>query len=285
MMNSGTMADMLREAMEKKQGGKNSFTMTGQYTSPVQRDGDREFVVYESPNGEEVKVYGNWNEYAVSQDEEGRMMIADEDYPIVENAEGEFVLDEETFEGQMKGAEMGQGAEGGPGESKMQDLMEKLSQARGEGGAPAPGMAKGGKIYARGGYISGGGGGGEADSDDALIVDGKYSPFIKRYMNGGKLSKDDPKLPPERFYARPEAVNPSDPDSPMTVGFYDEGRKVTSQDFARALESAGEGGHIQDYVKSGMKNMPRFDRASGSWAYTSQDPRTRRFEEQRRARN
>jgi len=285
MMNSGTMADMLREAMEKKRGGKNSFTMTGQYTSSVQRDGDREFVVYESPNGEEVKVYGNWNEYAVSQDEEGRMMIADEDYPIVENAEGEFVLDEETFEGQMKGAEMGQGAEGGPGESKMQDLMEKLSQARGEGGAPAPGMANGGKIYARGGHISGGGGGGEADDDNALIVNGKYSPFIKRYMNGGKMSKDDPKLPPERFYSRPEAVNPSDPDSPMTVGFYDEGRKVTSQEFARALEGAGEGGHIQDYVKSGMKNMPMFDRASGSWAYTSQDPRTRRFEAQRRARN
>jgi len=283
MMNSGTMADMLREAMEKKKGGRNSFTMTGQYTSPVQQDGDREFVMYESPNGEEVKVYGNWNEYAVSQDEEGNMMIADEDYPIIENENGEFVLDEATFEGQMKGAEMGMGAEGGPGASPMEDLMEKLSGARGQGGAPAPGMAMGGKIY------SGGGGGGEADSDDAIITDGKYSQFISAYRNkynkGGKIYKEGGKLPPERFYARPEPVNPNDPDSPMTVGFYDQGRKVTSQQFARALETAGEGGHIQDYVKSGAKYMPRFDRASGSWFYSSQDPRTRRFEQQRRNRN
>ena len=142
------MADMLREAMEKKQGGKNSFTMTGQYTSTVQRDGDREFVVYDSPNGEQVKVYGNWNEYAVSQDEEGNMMIADEDYPIVENAEGEFVLDEATLDGQQRGAEMAQNAQGGPGETRAADLMEMLGGARGRGGAPAPGrqMGMGGMI-------------------------------------------------------------------------------------------------------------------------------------------
>lgn len=277
MMNSGGMADKLREAMEKRKGGRNSFTMTGQYTSPVQQDGDREFVMYESPNGEEIKVYGNWNEYAVSQDEQGNMMIADEDYPIVENAEGEFVLDEQTFEGQMKGAEMGMDAEGGPGADRMQDLMEKLSGARGQGGAPPPGMAMGGKIYS--------GGGGEADSDDAIITDARYSPFIKKYMGGGKMYQNGGQLPPERFYARPEPVNPNDPDSPMTVGFYDQGRKVSSQQFARALETAGEGGHIQDYVKSGAKYMPRFDRASGSWNYSSQDPRTRRFEQQRRNRN
>jgi len=153
MMQNSSMADMLREAMEKKQGGKNSFTMTGQYTSPVQRDGDREFVMYESPNGEEVKVYGNWNEYAVSQDEEGNMMIADEDYPIVENEEGEFVLDEATFDGQMKAYDVARQAQGGPGESRTEDLMEILSQMRGPGGQPAPGkqMGMGGRMYKNGG--------------------------------------------------------------------------------------------------------------------------------------
>jgi hypothetical protein len=72
MMNSESMADMLRAAMEQRQGGKNSFTMTGQYAGSVEREGDREYVMYESPNGEQIKVYGNWNEYAVSRDEHTR---------------------------------------------------------------------------------------------------------------------------------------------------------------------------------------------------------------------
>lgn len=145
------MSDMLRKSMEKKEGGKNSFTMTGQYTGPVQRDGDREFVMYESPNGEEVKVYGNWNEYAVSQDEEGNMMIGDEDYPIVEDENGDFVLDEATFDGQEKGSEAANQAQGGPGASRTEDLMEMLGGMRGQGGEPAPGKSfdKGGRVKRR----------------------------------------------------------------------------------------------------------------------------------------
>ena len=158
MTQDTSMSDMIREAMEKKQGSKNSFTMTGQYTSPVQQEQgpsgeNREFVMYDSPNGESIKVYGNWNEYAVSQDEEGNMVIGDEDYPIVENEDGEFVLDESTLDGKQRGAEMAQGAKGGPGETRAADLMEMLSGARGRGGAPAPGrqMAMGGRIYEKGG--------------------------------------------------------------------------------------------------------------------------------------
>ena len=132
------MSDMLREAMEKKQGGRNSFTMTGQYTSPVQRDGDREFVIYDSPNGEKVKVYGNWNEYAVSQDEEGNMMIGDEDYPIVEDENGDFVLDESTLDGKQRGAEAANQAQGGPGASRTEDLMEMIGSMRWQGGSPMP---------------------------------------------------------------------------------------------------------------------------------------------------
>lgn len=158
MMQDSSMADMLREAMERKQGSKDSFTMTGQYTSTVKQEqtpsGEhREYVIYDSPNGEQVKVYGNWNEYAVSQDEEGNMMIADEDYPIVMNENNEYVLDETTFEGKMRAIETERQAQGGPGESRTGDLMEMLSQMRGQGGQPAPGrqMGMGGRMYKNGG--------------------------------------------------------------------------------------------------------------------------------------
>lgn len=153
MMQDSSMSDMIREMMEKKKGGKDSFTMTGQYTSTVKTEegpsGEtREYVMYESPNGEEIKVYGNWNEYAVSQNEDGEMYIHDDNYPIVQNEKGEYVLDEATFEGQMKGQEMERESTGGPGASRTEDLLERLSQARGRGGAPAPGMdfRKGGKF-------------------------------------------------------------------------------------------------------------------------------------------
>ena len=64
MMNNGTMADMLQEAMQKKEGPKDTFNMRGGKASPVkyEEDTSREYVMYESPNGEEVKVYGGWNE-------------------------------------------------------------------------------------------------------------------------------------------------------------------------------------------------------------------------------
>jgi hypothetical protein len=154
MMNSESMADMLRAAMEKRQGGKNSFTMTGQYAGSVERDGDREYVVYESPNGEQIKVYGNWNEYAVSRDEQGRDMIADEDYPIVQNEDGEYVLDEvrhnenmdtayerEPVERMARETEM----ESTQGASKIENLLEKLRDARGPRQLPGR-FEEGGKL-------------------------------------------------------------------------------------------------------------------------------------------
>ena len=98
---------MLKAAMQKKKGDKDTFTMTGQYASPVMYDEEtsREFVMYESPNGEEVQVFGNWNEYAVAQDQDGKDMIADEDYPIRKNENGEFVFDEAKFDEMMQGVE------------------------------------------------------------------------------------------------------------------------------------------------------------------------------------
>ena len=153
MQGSG-MADKLRALMQKKQGGKSSFTMTGQYAGSVEREGDREYVMYESPNGEQIKVYGNWNEYAVSRDEQGRDMIADEDYPIIQNENGEYVLDEvrhnenmdtayerEPVERMARETEM----ESTQGASKIENLLEKLQDARGPRRLPGR-FEEGGKL-------------------------------------------------------------------------------------------------------------------------------------------
>lgn len=155
MMNSESMAEKLRAMMQKQQGGKSSFTMTGQYSSAVMREdgpmGSREYVVYDSPNGEQVKVYGNWNEYAVSRDEEGRDMIGDEDYPIIQNESGEFVLDEARHSENMDTAYEREPVErmareteqeSTQGASKIENLLEKLQDARG----PRPRFDEGGAM-------------------------------------------------------------------------------------------------------------------------------------------
>lgn len=200
-MNSGGMSDRLREAMEQK-GREDSGTLMGQFASTVRReqadDGEMKEFVWVN-KGEELdmnapddvwqqtpgsfKVYGNWNEYAQGQDDEGNMFLADDDFPYIRNAEGQFVLDESTYEGRSRSDEMGRQELGGQGASPMEDLMEKLGQMRGAGGAPAPGrkMAMGGRI---------GGGGGEADSDDALIVGDR-----RRYRGGGRIYKAGGKFP------------------------------------------------------------------------------------------
>lgn len=98
MNNAGTMAEMIEAAMKKKDGPKDSFTMNGSKASPVQRDEDREFVIYQAPNGEEIQVYGNWNEYAVDRTEEGNDMISDDDFPVIRNEKGEYVMDEAAYE-------------------------------------------------------------------------------------------------------------------------------------------------------------------------------------------
>ena len=163
----GGMADMLQRAMAA-QGQRDpqgdAFVMTGQYTSVVQQDEDgREYVMYDHPDMEEpVKVYGNWNEYAVSQDEKGMMMIADEDYPIMQNEKGEYVLNEEKHEDAMSAAEERQGGqrlareaatESTQGSSRIENLLEKLQDAKGR--RQLPGYGNGGKVekYFAGGLI------------------------------------------------------------------------------------------------------------------------------------
>ena len=156
--------------------------MTGQYAGSVMREdgpmGSREFVMYDSPNGEQIKVYGNWNEYAVSRDEEGRDMIADEDYPIIQNEAGEFILDEvrhsenmdtayerEPVERMARETEM----ESTQGASKIENLLEKLRDARG------PRMMPG--RFAEGGAMPG----------DKV---GKMKKAIIRMLEGGASDRE-----------------------------------------------------------------------------------------------
>jgi len=156
MNNAGTMAEMIEAAMKKKEGPKDSFSMAGQLAGPVQRDEDREFVMYEAPNGEMIQVYGNWNEFAVDRDEQGLDIIANEDYPIVRNEDGEYILDEAAYEARAEEDRMeAEEAE----EMMMQEEMmqremmgeeEEMPEEEEEGM-----MMKGGKMmYAEGGMLS-----------------------------------------------------------------------------------------------------------------------------------
>ena len=99
-MNNGTMADMLKEAMQKKEGPKDTFNMRGGEASPVkyEEDTSREYVMYEAPNGEQVKVYGSWNEFAIDRTEEGGQVIGDENFPVMRNKDGEYILDMQSYE-------------------------------------------------------------------------------------------------------------------------------------------------------------------------------------------
>jgi hypothetical protein len=152
MNNAGTMASMIEEAMSKQDGGKDRFTMTGQYASPVMYDEEtgREFVIYEAPDGDEVKVFGKWGEWVAEQDEDGNGLISDEDYPIRRNEDGEFVLDVEAMESGPKSGDQGMIDQG------MQQEAEGL--AMGDDAAMMEQMMmmrSGGKVksYAGGGYM------------------------------------------------------------------------------------------------------------------------------------
>lgn len=141
MNNMGSMAEMIEAAMKKKDGPKDSFTMNGGKASPVQRDEDREFVMYESPNGEQIKVYGNWNEYAVDRTPEGNDMISDDDFPIIRNENGEYIMDEAAYEQMLVDRE----------EESMPAEEEEMPEEESEEGE----MKYGGKMmYAEGGKLS-----------------------------------------------------------------------------------------------------------------------------------
>lgn len=186
MMNNSNMSDMIRQMMEQKQGQGQRVRrdkdmpeemLMGQDASTIRQeqapDGSmREYVwynpqgdgpMYDAPDAEwegqegSIKIYGNWNEYAQGQDDQGVMFLPDDQFPYKRTEKGEYVLDEsvkegsmqspqfeETMRGREEGAEMGRNL-GGPGASPMEDLMEKLSDRKK--------MMGGGKIYGGGGRV------------------------------------------------------------------------------------------------------------------------------------
>lgn len=211
----GGFESMMRSQAQSDPTKKKGFTLTGQYAGSVEQEGaDKQYVMYDMPDGSKVKVYGNWNEYAVARDENGKDMIADDDYPITLDEEGNYVLDERRYEEMMmhdgEGPDdmgeppmnydeeedptqkMRNETKGGMGASPMEDLMEKLNQA----GAKRQSYADGGKFKkytgkpedptrkmareARGGQ-------GASAIEDLMERLNQYGQKRKKYNNGGKL--------------------------------------------------------------------------------------------------
>ena len=126
--------------------------MIGQYADPVESEmgpeGSREYVMYTTDDFKtKVKVYGNWNEYAAGRDESGRDYIMDEDYPIIVNERGEYVLDEARFSEFMDNMAERQPVlemkntteyETQGQDNRTQSLLDKLNQARGPRRLPGP---------------------------------------------------------------------------------------------------------------------------------------------------
>ena len=150
--NDGGNIEAMMAAMGGQQGGQGGpgelRTIQGQSTSEVQEDEEgRQFVMYETPEGDTVKVFGDWESYGEIAAPGGggvapgdQRFIADREFPVMANPEtGEYELDVEAMETEMYSEperEMAeQAAPGGPGASGMEALMESLTDAKG----PRPG--------------------------------------------------------------------------------------------------------------------------------------------------
>lgn len=188
-MNDSSMSDMIRQMMQQGKRKDRSKDMPekmflGQYASTIRQerapDGSMREYIWLNPENEDnyfddpdsewesnpgsIKIYGNWNEYAQGQDENGVMYLPDDQFPYRQLDNGEYVLDEAVKEGTMQdpefneyqegrdaGEDIGMGRSrgsrseglGGPGASPMEDLMQRLSDRKK--------MMRGGKIYSKGG--------------------------------------------------------------------------------------------------------------------------------------
>lgn len=114
-------------------GGFGSVKIAGQYaTTPIQQDEDgRQFVYMEFGNGDEVQVFGDWETYG-NPTQDG--LIEDLDYRILPHEDGYYTLDAGEMESEMQrddSRKVAREAQGGPGASRIEDLMEKLSDYKG----------------------------------------------------------------------------------------------------------------------------------------------------------
>jgi len=144
-----TMADILKgrgvKSDDFEQGGEvkgdgYSIKIAGQYavgsikTIP---DSGQQYVSMELPDGKVVPVFGDWESYG-NPNREG--LIEDMDYRIFPLGDGTYSLDTGEMESEMSrddSRKVAMEAQGGQGASRMEDLMEKLSDYKGMGMTPS----------------------------------------------------------------------------------------------------------------------------------------------------
>ena len=95
-----------------------------------------QYVSMELPDGKVVPVFGDWETYG-NPNREG--LIEDLDYRIYPLGDGTYALDAGEMESEMlrdESRKFAEDTQGGPGASRMQDLLEKLSDRPGMGMTP-----------------------------------------------------------------------------------------------------------------------------------------------------
>jgi hypothetical protein len=154
--NDGGNIEAMMAAMSGQQGGQRGQgdlrTIDGQSTSEVQEDEEgRQFVMYETPKGDTVKVFGDWESYGEIMAPGGggvapgdQRFIADREFPVMANPEtGEYELDVDAMETEMYSEPerkmRDESAPGGPGASGVEALLESLTDAQGPQGQPRQG--------------------------------------------------------------------------------------------------------------------------------------------------
>jgi len=166
--NDGGNIEAMMAAMSGQQGGQRGQedlrTIDGQSTSEVQEDEEgRQFVMFKTPTGDTVKVFGDWESYGEIAAPGGgavapgdQRFIADREFPVMANPEtGEYELDVDAMETEMYSEperQMAQqAAPGGPGASGVEALLESLTDAKGPQGQ----RRQGGMVpYGNGGRLS-----------------------------------------------------------------------------------------------------------------------------------
>jgi hypothetical protein len=136
---------------------KKPFIIAGQEAvSPIQEAPDgTQFIEMRLPDDKIAVVFGDWETYGDPvMDENRQRIVADNDYAIYPLGDGTYALDGDAMEDMManpeqydrgeREREMAAGLKGGPGESRMADLMEMLNSMRGPGGSPAVSNRAGG---------------------------------------------------------------------------------------------------------------------------------------------
>jgi len=143
-----TMADILKgrgvKSDDFEQGGEvkgdgYSIKIPGQNAlGPIEttQEGDQ-FVYMELADGKTVTVFGDWESYG-NPNREG--LIEDMDYRILPLGDGTYSLDTGEMESEIlrdDNRKVAMEAQGGQGASRIEDLMEKLSDYRGMGMTPS----------------------------------------------------------------------------------------------------------------------------------------------------